>query len=511
MFGRTPQQATRMIRPSSKHRCSEQPPKTPAGNILNDFPNQLNILEEAVNMLMLPSIPDLSLRYIENDVLLIIKMKITLTTIMINSIKKSDHKTKARKGHEPSSFLRRLTPFIGAAIALVFIVSSCVEDEGGEIPEFLDLATQVSSLDFEPVAVGETSIESYGLYGSKLQGDVTITATAPFQVSKSATDGFGTEINISPEEFTNDMTSVFVRFGESVEGEFTGEVTHTSSGIIIEPKVSLTAVSVLDPASLPNLLFRENFSYDTEMLPSTNRAADGTNPTLDGWLKVRAANKDIELADESLTFTGYPESGIGKAAIVDRNPDVPGGNANLLQHNIDPQQTSDFVGSYYVSYLFEAEAIPTVAGGFNSPVILASWNPANGASWWTSGLLVQNTKAADADPDNMVFGIRQENRMELSDKAMEVDKTYLVVLEHTVTEAIPAEQGGTTTATISIFIFEEGETIDMENEPAPVYTMENASDNYYIRSVTLFQENDVNGRYIIDGLRVTNTWEDIFK
>lgn len=429
---------------------------------------------------------------------------------MINIINKPNQQVKLNRGGGTPVF-KRLTPFLIAVMTLVGVLSSCVEDEGGDIPKFLDLATQVTSLDFEAVTIGEASIKSYGLYGSELEGGVTISATAPFQVSKSATEGFAGEITINPEEFNNEMSTVFVRFSETAEGEFSGQITHSSAGLLAEPTVTVSAISVLDPASLPDLLFRENFSYDADLLPNTNRAGDGTNPTLDGWLKVRAANKDLELVDESLTFAGYPDSDIGKAVVVDRNPDVPGIQTNLLQHNIDPQQTPDFVGSYYISYLLKAEDIPRAVGGFNSPVIFASWNPNNGASWWSSGMLIQNNKATDADPDDVVFGIRNENRMELSSKSLELEKTYLVVVEHAVTEPIAAEQGGSATSTASLFIFEEGDEIDMENEPTPLYTMENVTDNYYIRSVTLFQENDADGRYIIDGLRVTNSWEDIFK
>lgn len=427
---------------------------------------------------------------------------------MLKSTQTKHGNDAAKKRFWQSSF-NQVTFFLSLAVLAIAI--GCVEDEGGEVPKSLDVVTEVTSLDFETVTLNEPKVLSYGLYGSELKEGVTVTSTEPFLVSKSATEGFSSEITFDPGEFENEITSVYVQFSASEEGEIAGEITHRTTDLTSEPKVTVSGMAVLDPASLPDLLLRENFDYAGDILPSTNRATDSSNPTLDGWLKVRAANKDLELAGESLTFEGYPESGIGKAVIVDRNPDVPGGQTNLLQHNIDPQQNAAFVGSYYASFLFKVEDIPATAGGFNSPLIFAGWNPANGASWWSSGLLIQNDKATDADPDNVVFGIRNETLRELSSKSVEAGKTYLVVLKRTVTQAIPAEQETTATSSSSIFVFEEGETIDMENEPDALFTMENLPDSYYIRSVTLFQEDDANGRYVVDGLRVTNNWEDIFK
>ncbi len=407
--------------------------------------------------------------------------------------------------------MKRPAQYLCLFLALAALTVACVEDEGGDIPQFLDLATQVSSLDFEGVTIGSPKTQSYGLYGSLLEGDVTVTTTSPFQVSKSATEGFASSVTFSSSDFTNNITNVYVQLDPQEEGEFMAEITHSTPGLDISRVVTATGIGVTDPESIPTLLFRDNFDYTDDLLPSTNRATDDTNPTLDGWLKVRAANKDLELVSESLTFEGYPESGIGKAVVIDRNPDVPGGQTNLLQHNIDPQQNAEFTGSYYASFLFKAEDVPTAAGGYNSPLIFSSWNPNNGASWWSSGFVVQNDKANDTDPDNMVFGIRYEALNELSDKTMEIGKTYLIVLKHTITTTIPAELETTATSTASIFVFEEGDAIDVENEPEAVYTMINIPDKYYIRSVTLFQENDPQGRYIIDGLRVTNEWDDIFK
>lgn len=426
---------------------------------------------------------------------------------MLKFIQSKPNNDAAQKRCWESSF-HQIPFFLSLAVWVLAI--GCVEDEGGEVPKYLDVVTQVTSLDFETVTLSEPKVLTYGLYASEIKDGVTAVSTAPFLISKSPTDGFSSEVTFEPGDFENELASVYVRFSASEEGEYTGEIVHSTDGLISEPKVTVTGLGVLDPASLPDLLLRENFDYSEDFLPNTNRATDGTNPTLEGWLKIRAANKDLELIHESLTFSGYPESGIGKAVIIDRNPDVPGIQTNLLQRNIDPQQDAEFVGSYYASFLFKIEDVPA-AGGHNSPLIFASWNPNNGASWWSSGFMVQNDKPTDADPDNLLFGIRNESLLQTSSKNAEVGKTYLVVLKHTVTQAIPAEQEMTATSTASVFVFEEGETIDVENEPDALFTMENLPDKFYIRSVTLFQEDDANGRYILDGLRVTNTWEDIFK
>ena len=389
---------------------------------------------------------------------------------------------------------------------------SCVEDEGGAIPVFLDVITEVSNIDFEAAIIDQPVTQSYRVVGTKLTGDVAISTTPPFAVSRSASEGFGTSLSISPADLAAGPVVVFVQFFPVKEGKFAGEITHITEGLPFIPAVDLVGVGTQDPASLPVILFEEHFDYPGEtILPSTDRLTSDGNQDLEGWLKVRAANKELVLASAGLDFSGYPVTGEGTAVIIDRNPDEPGGQTNLLQHNISAQQNSDFVGSFYTSFLFQAEDIPTTAGGFNSPLIYGSWNPVNGASWWASGFLVQNDKANDGDPDNMVFGLRYETHLEVSARAMEKGKTYLIVLKQEVTQAIPAEQEATITSVASLFVFEEGDAIDTENEPTPVIVMNDVPDKHYIRSVTLFQENSNEGRYIIDGIRVTNKWEDLFK
>lgn len=393
--------------------------------------------------------------------------------------------------------------------------SSCVEDEGGTIPVYTDLLVDKSSIDFGPTILGEMSTQSYLISASEISSNVTLSVDGnqAFSISKTSDGDFSNSLTFSSGELEDGLVTVFIRFLTATEGDFSASIIHSSSELTVSPTVTLEGSGITDPDAIPVILFEEDFDYSGQsFLPTMNRATDDSNPTLEGWLKVRPNNKDCELATTGLTFAGYPAATAGNgAAILDRNPAVAGANANLWQHNITPQQDAEFVGSYYMSFLMLIEDAPSGAGGFNSPLKFASWNTANGASWWAPGFLVQNDKSDAADPDNLVVGIRREAIRELSAKTVETGKTYLCVLKYTVTEPIPNELVATTTASASIFVFEEGDAIDTENEPTPVYTMEMVEDKHYIRSVALFQENNVDGRYIIDGIRVTPKWEDIFK
>lgn len=71
--------------------------------------------------------------------------------------------------------------------------------------------------------------QSYKVSGAGLSADVTITATAGFEVSLTSGSGFGSTVVI-PQSATPGQTTVYVRMNSSSVGANYGRIAHTSSG-----------------------------------------------------------------------------------------------------------------------------------------------------------------------------------------------------------------------------------------------------------------------------------------
>jgi formylglycine-generating enzyme required for sulfatase activity len=95
--------------------------------------------------------------------------------------------------------------------------------------------------------VGETSPEqTFNLMGIMLTADITVTAPTNFQVSASSGSGFANSINFTPASGSVDST-VYVRFIPTAEQEYSGNISLTSTGAIIE-YVSLNGTGfIADP------------------------------------------------------------------------------------------------------------------------------------------------------------------------------------------------------------------------------------------------------------------------
>jgi hypothetical protein len=73
-------------------------------------------------------------------------------------------------------------------------------------------------------------IKSFVVYGRPLSGDVTITAPANFEISRSATGGFGASFTLLMSNGTVDATNVFIRLKENLTvNNYQGNVVITSN------------------------------------------------------------------------------------------------------------------------------------------------------------------------------------------------------------------------------------------------------------------------------------------
>ncbi|MCM8568305.1 hypothetical protein NE848_02880 [Gramella jeungdoensis] len=363
---------------------------------------------------------------------------------------------------------------------------------GDPIPD-VSVIVDPTTLDLGSVPLNQVSgAASYTLTGSGLTSDVTVTGSALFKVSRSSDGTFTESLSIPAADFETGDVEIFVQFNSTGEiGEKTGEITHTSDEVEIE-----SVVVVASSISATTKLFLDNFDYTAgEAIPSTDRTGSGTdNEVMDGWLKVRTGNADILVADQNLTYNGYPES-TGNAALLDLE-----GSSNVYAHNLSEQQTVDFVGAYYSSFLLKIEALPT--GGFSRPVMFVDWNP-NGTVKFLTSISIESN---GGDPK---FGIRMEGNVENSDITPEEGKTYLVVIKHTVPDA---DQGNNNNSgQLFVFDAEDIPATEPATADASITTGTSPGDGRLVKAITLVNDNNPDARYIVDGLKVTTQWSDLFE
>ncbi|MCB9895865.1 MAG: hypothetical protein H6839_15570 [Planctomycetes bacterium] len=102
-----------------------------------------------------------------------------------------------------------------------------------------------------PSPATPSASQSYTVSGVRLAGIVTVTAPSEFQVSLSAGSGFGSSVTLTPSGGTLASTQVFVRFNPSGASGASGNVTHTSGGIVDTPVNVIGTVST-NPAVFCN-------------------------------------------------------------------------------------------------------------------------------------------------------------------------------------------------------------------------------------------------------------------
>lgn len=392
--------------------------------------------------------------------------------------------------------MRKFTIHLLLVVGGLFIAQSCAED-AAEIPQYLDLVTEVKTLDFNEVFTDTSSIRSYRLAANKLKGNVNISSTAPFFISKSSTSDFGNSLIFTPDEFDAGPVTVYVKYDPEEQGAVTGQIVHSTEGFNTNPKVEVTGIGIQDLSQIPNLLMVEHFDYSPGLLPSTDRTADGTvNATMEDWIKVRTANDGISVINQGLTFEGYTGSGVGNAVMLDFDP--PGSNSDVYAYNLAEQQDDQFVGSYYASVMIRVDGYPA-EGQFNRPVMFIDWLP-NGPTDFMSAIQVNNTAGV------VTFGIKDGPGNGLTTITPEIGKTYIAVLKHTVTDTDATNSNNT----VSLFILDA--EIPATEPLVPDATMVTAiGDAKRVEAITLVEHNSDPGMYVVDGLKVAHTWEDLFK
>ncbi|AFL85675.1 endonuclease/exonuclease/phosphatase family protein [Belliella baltica DSM 15883] len=137
----------------------------------------------------------------------------------------------------------RITNFFPGPLPVSF--TGVVKNASGVI--IPGLTTDPTSLEFGSVSKNDdTPVLSYTLSAVNLESGVTVSATAPYSVSKDG-NSFSPSIEFTVDEMATEQT-VFVQLDNSAEGNFNGTISNTTDGAT--PVSVAVSASVFDPFNI---------------------------------------------------------------------------------------------------------------------------------------------------------------------------------------------------------------------------------------------------------------------
>ncbi|RLD62885.1 MAG: hypothetical protein DRJ01_05145, partial [Bacteroidetes bacterium] len=123
-----------------------------------------------------------------------------------------------------------------------------------------------TSLDFGVQYIETTSSEqTYNIKGSDLSEDIVLTAPTGFEISETSGSGFGSSVTLTQTAGSVENTTIYVRFVPTEVKEYSGNITHISSGAT-QVDIALTGNSINPPeinASLTSLDFGDVITETT--------------------------------------------------------------------------------------------------------------------------------------------------------------------------------------------------------------------------------------------------------
>jgi len=356
------------------------------------------------------------------------------------------------------------------------------------------LSVSETSLSFGDVANGSTSTaKTFTVSSVNLTGDVTVTASSGYTVSLSEVDGYASSVTITKANATACAVTVYVKFAPNSGSNvtITGTITVASTDVASK-SVSVTG-NETGNAPAAALLLEENFNYggsDNVDIAAASSAAWATHSTAStGGPTAPEMNPDYSAT--GLTSAGYPGSGVGGAmAFTFGSSGTNDGDVNRKFSAVSADQT------VYVSFLVNLASAKSADYFFHlgpntiGNTFLSRVSARTNGTGWSFGL-AKYTEAATTDATVLDF-----------------NKTYLVVLKYTFSTA------ATTDDVVSLYVYDG--TIPTSEASANVASIlsvgatKNDSPATNIGAVAVRQSsNSPTGK--IDGIRVAQSWADLFK
>ncbi len=336
-----------------------------------------------------------------------------------------------------------------------------------------EISTSEPDLAFGNVVTGTTSAsKSYTLTSVKLTSDVTITATANFEVSlddvtyrSSLTIPFATANTAPITIYTRFLANTGVNQGVS------GTITHTS-GTVPNAVVHVTGVEY-GVATIGVLIKKDDFSYGST-------ATSLTTASSKAWAFFSAENANaVQYIPSGLSYTGYAGSGIGGAMTME--------NKTASAEDVSwafPDQSS---GTVYIAQLMNFSAAPTSADFFSS---LGS-----GAQGTTP--LYYNRVYVKANGTQFTIGVSRNASTSPVYYATSLDygTTYLVVTKYEFA-----------TGNSSMYVL-SGSIPTVEPAVASATSSGGAADPTSLTRAVIRQSTNLSLKVTCDGVRIATSWK----
>lgn len=214
----------------------------------------------------------------------------------------------------------------------------------GEPVVLPEINVSTRTLSFGNVPAGSISAPlSYDVWGTKLTEDVTVTASANFEISLDGSV-YGKTLELSGSTLNIAPMTVFVRFlaNTGSNQSINGFITHTSSAV---QDVTIAANGVEFGNALPGvLIFKDDFEYGA--------AAGNLKNLTTTWPVFSGTVNPIKYIIPGLSYPGYIGSGKGGAVVSENGSGSREDNSTAFT-----QQNS---GTLYVAQMI---SIATAAGG----------------------------------------------------------------------------------------------------------------------------------------------------
>ncbi|TRX36445.1 T9SS type A sorting domain-containing protein [Flavobacterium sp. ZT3R18] len=281
----------------------------------------------------------------------------------------------------PDPFLGAVNTIRGLTLNTSYTIFSIAEDNAGNTQADSNqlnittanvlvpaITTTISTLD---LGFSEQNFDSntlsYKVQADNLSGAVTLTATGNFSISKEVNANFQTSLTFDKTDFdANKTPTVYVRFTPNNTGNFSGQITHQSSGAT-DKIVALSGIGI-NP-------YLQNFN-DANVLSNS------------GWTAYSVAGNKIKWASTSSRFNSSP------AAIqINGYTEVGPSNDWLISPKLRLDSFNAFpILSFYSRKFFAGSALKLMVSvdydGVSSPET-ATWTALEGDFPTTTGVFKQ--------------------------------------------------------------------------------------------------------------------------
>ncbi|MDZ4183223.1 MAG: hypothetical protein U1B83_10135, partial [Candidatus Cloacimonadaceae bacterium] len=309
-----------------------------------------------------------------------------------------------------------------------------------------------------------SAAQSYTLSGANLTAGINISAPAGYHIS---TDG-GTNYVASGSVANTFNGLIYVRLTGATAGNYSGNITHTSTGA---PQVDkFVTGTVSDPTTL---LLEENFAYTA-----------GTTLASNGWTAHSGAGSNSPtVVAGNLSYTGYPSITGNMAQTYATGEDV--------HRTFQPQTT----GSVYASVLVNVDT------AYATGDYLIHFGPSPIGSTFRNRLFIQK----HATEATYRFGLSNAGALATAvwtDYLYNTGTTYLLVMKYDFVEGSNNDQ-------VHLFVNPNFSGI----EPAYTLTATDAitSEPTNIGAFAIRQgTNAASALAKIDGIRIANSWDNLW-